>query len=163
MDYQRGSVYPELVQDGFAILKVGPALTFAMREALYALADMEDVLVPEHERSLLAQVIEATMLREPANWQTYYTGSAAEQRLLRVYSYSDRVRYYWNQPEISAAVEQLIRNLSSVKLPETMCSRYLPAQYKRVREGLIAGDPISMIVDAIRAVLRVYAAACTRD
>lgn len=162
-DYQRGSVYPELVQDGFAILKVGPALTFAMREALYALADMEDVLVPEHERSLLAQVIEATMLREPANWQTYYTGSAAEQRLLRVYSYSDRVRYYWNQPEISAAVEQLIRNLSSVKLPETMCSRYLPAQYKRVREGLIAGDPISMIVDAIRAVLRVYAAACTRD
>ncbi len=161
-DYQRASAYPELVQDGFAILKVGPALTFAMREAIYALADMEDVLVPEHERSLLARVVEETMLREPADWQSYYTGTIAEQRLLRVYSYSDRVRYYWHRPEIAAAVERLIKNLSSVKLPETMCSRYLPAQYRRLREGLIASDPASMIVDAIRDVLRVYAAACTR-
>ena len=161
-DYQKASAYPALVQDGFAILKVGPALTFALRETLYSLADMEDMLVPEHHRSSLAKVIEETMLREPADWQTYYTGSPADQRLLRVYSYSDRIRYYWHRPEIAAAVERLIANLSSVKIPETMCSRYLPAQYRRVREGSIAGDPVSMIVDAIRDVLRVYAAACTR-
>jgi D-tagatose-bisphosphate aldolase class II non-catalytic subunit len=32
-DYQLPSGYQELVRDGFAILKVGPALTFAMRDA----------------------------------------------------------------------------------------------------------------------------------
>ena len=33
-DYQQPEAYRNLVRDGFAILKVGPALTFAMREAL---------------------------------------------------------------------------------------------------------------------------------
>ena len=66
--------YVELVQDGFAILKVGPALTFAMREALEALEDMESQLVPEEERSQLSSVLEETMLREPKDWLPYYCG-----------------------------------------------------------------------------------------
>ena len=37
-DYQLPEAYRHLVHDGFAILKVGPALTFAMREALTALS-----------------------------------------------------------------------------------------------------------------------------
>ena len=40
-DYQPARVYPELLRDGFRILKVGPALTFAMREALFALAGLK--------------------------------------------------------------------------------------------------------------------------
>jgi D-tagatose-1,6-bisphosphate aldolase subunit GatZ/KbaZ len=160
-DYQLPEAYKALVEDGFAILKVGPALTFAMREALCALEDMESQLVPEGQRSLLTRVIEETMLREPANWQPYYSGSPAEQKLLRLYSYSDRIRYYWNHPEIAAAVEKLIANLSAVAIPESMCSRYLPAQYLRLRKKEIAGDPESLIVDHIRDVMRVYAAACS--
>lgn len=160
-DYQLPSAYPQLVQDGFAILKVGPALTFALREALYALADLEGQLIAADQQSALPQVIEQTMLAHPGDWQSYYTGTPAQQQLLRVYSYSDRVRYYWHRPEIAAAVERLLRNLASVAIPETMLSRYLPAQYRRVREGKIAPDPSSLVVDAIRDVLRVYQPACT--
>jgi D-tagatose-1,6-bisphosphate aldolase subunit GatZ/KbaZ len=159
-DYQLPEAYVELVEDGFAILKVGPALTFAMREALCALEDMESQLVPEAQRSSLTRVIEETMLREPDNWQPYYSGSPAKQKLLRLYSYSDRIRYYWNRPAIAEAVDRLIANLSAVAIPESICSRYLPAQYLRLRKKEIAGDPVSLIVDHVRDVLRVYAAAC---
>jgi D-tagatose-1,6-bisphosphate aldolase subunit GatZ/KbaZ len=159
-DYQLPRAYAELVEDGFAILKVGPALTFAMREALGALEDMESQLVPETQRSFLASAIEKTMLREPGNWMSYYAGDPVEQKLLRLYSYSDRVRYYWHRPEIAAAVTRLISNLSSVTIPESMLSRYLPAQYLRRRKHEIAGDPVSLIVDKVRDVLRIYAAGC---
>ena len=90
-----------------------------------------------------------------------YAGTPEEQKLLRRYSYSDRVRYYWGHPEVSSAVERLLKNLASVKIPESMLSRYLPAQYLRVRERQISGDPESLILDHIRDVLRSYAAACT--
>lgn len=160
-DYQLPQAYVELVEDGFAILKVGPALTFAMREALCALEDIEAQLVPEPQRSFLTQVIEATMLREPESWQPYYKGGLREQKLLRLYSYSDRIRYYWHRPEIAAAVDILISNLSGLSIPESMCSRYLPMQYLRLRKNEIGSDPTSLIVDCIRDVLRVYASACS--
>lgn len=159
-DYQLSDRYAELVEDGFAILKVGPALTFAMREALYALEDMESQLLPVAQCSLLARVVDETMLREPEDWRVYYQGSPEQQRLLRIYSYSDRIRYYWHRPEITAAVGRLISNLSSISIPESMYSRYLPAQYERIRRGEIAGDPVSIVVDRVRDVLRLYAAAC---
>ena len=159
-DYQLPQAYVELVEDGFAILKVGPALTFAMREALDALEDMESQLVAEEERSQLSDVVEETMLREPKDWLPYYAGSAEEQKLLRRYSYSDRVRYYWHRPEIAAAVDRLVANLSKIAIPESMLSRYLPAQYLRLRKGEISGDPVALIVDKVRDVLRMYAAAC---
>jgi D-tagatose-1,6-bisphosphate aldolase subunit GatZ/KbaZ len=159
-DYQRSAAYPELVQDGFAILKVGPALTFAMREALFALAAMERELVGAEETSRLPEVMEQRMLSEPAAWEPYYDGSAEEQRHLRVYSYSDRMRYYWNDPRVQTAVARLMENLGRLKLPETMLSAYLPQQYGRVREGILKNDAEALIVDKVRDVLRVYATAC---
>ena len=50
-DYQTRQALKNLVRDHFAILKVGPALTFAFREAVFALAMMENELVPT-ERTL---------------------------------------------------------------------------------------------------------------
>jgi D-tagatose-1,6-bisphosphate aldolase subunit GatZ/KbaZ len=90
----------------------------------------------------------------------YCEGSPAEQKLLRLYSYSDLIRYYWHRPEIGAAVVRLISNLSSVRIPESMLSRYLPAQYLHQQKNEIAGDPVSLIVDKVRDVLRNYAATC---
>jgi D-tagatose-1,6-bisphosphate aldolase subunit GatZ/KbaZ len=159
-DYQLPRAYVELVRDGFAILKVGPGLTFAMREALDALEDMEAQLVAEPQRSGLSAVIEATMLSEPDNWLPYYDGSAERQKLLRRYSYSDRVRYYWGRPAVAAAVERLVANLRGVAIPESMLSRYLPVQYLRLRKGELTSDPVALIVDRVRDVLRDYAAAC---
>ncbi len=163
-DYQLPQAYVELVEDGFAILKVGPALTFALREALDALEEIESQLVPEAQRSQLSSVVEETMLREPKDWMPYYAGSAAEQQLLRRYSYSDRVRYYWRRPEIAVAVERLMANLAAVRIPESMLSRYLPEQYWRMRAGKMGRDPaalgVDLVVDKVRDVLRMYAAAC---
>jgi D-tagatose-1,6-bisphosphate aldolase subunit GatZ/KbaZ len=41
-----------------------------------------------------------------------------------------------------------------------MLSAYMPQQYERVREGTLKNDVAALIVDKVRDVLRVYAAAC---
>lgn len=161
-DYQTAEALASLVRDGFSILKVGPGVTFSLREALYALADIEDEIVAPDARSNLRQVVEKVMLAKPGNWQKYYHGDDEEQRLLRTYSYSDRVRYYWADPEIDAAAQKLIANLSAQKVPENLLSRYLPEQYWQVREGEIDGSPMSLIQSKVREVIGMYAAACRR-
>lgn len=159
-DYQLPQVYEQLVEDGFAILKVGPALTFAMHEALGALEDMEIQIVRAWERSYLRDILEDVMLSHPDNWLPYYDGPPERQKLLRLYSYSDRIRYYWNHPRVVAGLDRLLENLASHRIPESMVSRYMPAQYLRLREHQIRLDPQSLIVDKIRDVLREYAVAC---
>jgi len=159
-DYQLPRAYAELIRDGFAILKVGPALTFALREALYSLAAIERELVPEVERSLLTETMEATMLAHQKDWQKYYHGSEAEQRLLRTYSYSDRLRYYWRFPEVEAAVARLTRNLQRREIPETLLSQHCPRQYDEVRAGRLRNDPKELVIASVRTVLGVYSRAC---
>lgn len=159
-DYQQPEAYRQLVRDGFAILKVGPALTFAMREALTNLAQIEAELVPLWRCSRLPDVLERVMLDKPANWQHHYTGNEQTAHLLRRYSYSDRVRYYWHEPRVKEAVDVLMANLASTSIPETLLSCFLPDQYRAVRAGTLQPDAHSLIVHRIREVLRPYAAAC---
>jgi D-tagatose-1,6-bisphosphate aldolase subunit GatZ/KbaZ len=155
-DYQTVPELTALVEDHWAVLKVGPGLTFAFREALFALAAIEDELVAEPDRSHLAQVVEERMLAEPSQWVNYYTGDAAEQRLARHYSYSDRMRYYWPDPAIRAAERRLLDNLAGRDLPLPLLSQYLPDQYARVRAGTLSADPLELVLDRIRDVLRGY-------
>jgi D-tagatose-1,6-bisphosphate aldolase subunit GatZ/KbaZ len=123
-DYQTAEALRELVRGGrFAILKVGPALTFAYREAIFALALMEDELFRPVSRSNIMTVLEEVMLRQPQHWRKYYSGSPAEQAFKRRYSLSDRIRYYWTQSEVQHAQERLMNNLSAVPLPLTVVSR----------------------------------------
>lgn len=68
-DYQTRTAYWELVRDHFAILKVGPALTFALREAIFALAQIEQELIAPENRSGCLAVIEEVMLDEPQYWK----------------------------------------------------------------------------------------------
>lgn len=159
-DYQRPEAYRMLVRDGFAILKVGPALTFAMREALDALTLIESELVPADQRANLTATLEQVMLRNPRSWEHHYSGDEHTRRLLRHYSYSDRVRYYWNDPQVRESVDKLIRNLQDRELPETMLSAFLPDQYAAVRAGLLKPDVHSLILHRIRQVLLPYAQAC---
>lgn len=163
-DYQRPEALRQLVQDGFAILKVGPGATFALREALFALAAIEEQLMDAPLRSHLPAVLESAMLGRPANWERYYHQSGQPdpdaQRLLRIYSYSDRIRYYWADPAVNAAVTRLLDNLSTCTLPENMLSQYLPAQYQAVRAGRLAPSPHALVLDRVREAIRPYAAAC---
>jgi D-tagatose-1,6-bisphosphate aldolase subunit GatZ/KbaZ len=159
-DYQLPPGYQELVRDGFAILKVGPALTFAMREALFALAAIEADLLPEHKWSRLPEIVEQAMLRKPKDWVKHYEGTPKQQSLLRRYSYSDRIRYYWSEPAVKEAVDRLLRNLGAQPIPETLLSAYLPEQYRRLRVKLPSLLPEALVLDRIRQTLEPYAAAC---
>lgn len=159
-DYQTQSNLKALVEDHWAILKVGPALTFALREALFALAAVEDELIPDGERSELLSVIECRMLAEPERWEGYYPGDDEEQRFLRRYSYSDRVRYYWPDPEIQAAQARLLSNLTTREIPLALLSQHLPAQYGRVRSGKLSSRPEALILDHIQDALKDYVFAC---
>jgi D-tagatose-1,6-bisphosphate aldolase subunit GatZ/KbaZ len=149
-----------LVQDHWAVLKVGPALTFALREALFALAAIEQELVPTEHRSRLAEIIEHAMLAQPKWWSSHYRGDADQQRLARRYSYSDRLRYYWQEPDVAAAQQILIRNLRRSPVPLPLISALLPRQYARIRAGELDADPAAIAVDRVRDVLRDYATAC---
>jgi len=159
-DYQKPEALSALVRDGFAILKVGPGATFALREALYALADIEDELVAADARSNLRAVVERVMQEKPRNWEKYYHGSEQEKRLLRTFSYSDRIRYYWTDAEVADATQKLVSNLERVDIRENLISRYLPNQYWQLRCGLIDGSPMSLIFSKVREVIGMYAAAC---
>ena len=159
-DYQIPEAFKTLVKDGFAILKVGPALTFAMREALFALARIEEEIVAAEKRSCLPQVLEEVMLARPQYWDKHYRGDAEEQYLMRRFSYSDRIRYYWPEPEVHAAVDRLMLNLQETPIPETLLSGVLPEQYRPVRSGRLQSCPRELVVDQIRQALRPYSAAC---
>ena len=159
-DYQTVDRLTELVEDHWAVLKVGPGLTFALREALYALAAIEDAIVAPSNRSRLRQVVEERMLAEPGRWQAYYPGDTATQQIARTYSFSDRVRYYWPDPAIRAAQDRLVANLTEHPPPLPLLSAHLPDQYTRVRAGTLESDPVALVVDRVRDVLRGYARAC---
>jgi len=163
-DYQRPAQLRELVEDHWAILKVGPALTFAMREALFALAFIENELVSRPSRSNLVEVVERRMLSAPEYWQAYYQGDPLAQRTARRYSYSDRLRYYWADDEVDAARQTLLANLDRIGIPLPLISQFLPAQYDRIRAGGLEPVAQSLVIDRIRDALSPYANACrTRD
>ena len=162
-DYQTRANLAALVRDHWAVLKVGPALTFAMREALFALAAIEDELVAEGERSGLVCVVDRRMREEPDHWEGYYPGGPDEQRLLRRYSYSDRIRYYWSYPDVENARKHLFSNLAGRGVPQTLLSQYLPRQYERVRLGRLDCAPDDLIFDRVRDTLEDYAVACKQN
>jgi D-tagatose-1,6-bisphosphate aldolase subunit GatZ/KbaZ len=159
-DYQTRANLRALVEDHWAVLKVGPALTFAMREALFALAAIENELVAEGERSELLSVVEHRMQEEPGYWEGYYPGKPAARRLLRRYSYSDRIRYYWAYPDVEDAQRRLFSNLAAREIPQPLLSQYLPRQYERVRHGGLESVPEALVFDRIRDTLQDYAVAC---
>lgn len=159
-DYQLPLALAHLVRDHWAVLKVGPGLTFALREALFALAAIEREVVEESRLSHLVEVVDRRMLEEPDWWQDYSAGDERSQRLNRLYGYSDRIRYYWTDPETAAAQRRLLDNLEAVPLPLALLSAHLPLQYARIRAGQLAPRPHDILVDRVRDVLRAYDRAC---
>ncbi|WP_441546317.1 tagatose-bisphosphate aldolase subunit KbaZ [Citrobacter freundii] len=155
-DYQTPQSLRQLVIDHFAILKVGPALTFALREALFSLAAIEEELLPAKACSGLRHVLESVMLDRPEYWQSHYHGDGNARRLARGYSYSDRVRYYWPDSQIDEAFERLVRNLADDPIPLPLISQYLPLQYVKVREGDLSATPRELIINHIQDILQQY-------
>ena len=164
-DYQSPSALMQMVKDRFAILKVGPWLTFAYREAVLALSEIERELLNARAGCPLSNVrgsLEESMLRNPSHWRSYYQGDEAEIRRQLIYSYSDRCRYYWHEAAVQEEIKRLLDNLGQRPIPATLISQYLPEEYKAIRAGEIQPNPDQLIQEHIRRVLRVYAAACNQ-
>jgi D-tagatose-1,6-bisphosphate aldolase subunit GatZ/KbaZ len=161
-DYQASERLKQMVEDHFAILKVGPWLTFAFREAVFALAEIEREWLGERKGTSLSQIretLEAVMIRNPVHWRKYYAGDEAQLRFARKYSYSDRSRYYWPEPEVQAALGRLLQNLTQDPAPLTLLSQYMPLQYAAVRSGQARNLPGDLIRQKILEVMDGYAAA----
>ncbi|NLO99431.1 MAG: class II D-tagatose-bisphosphate aldolase, non-catalytic subunit [Clostridiaceae bacterium] len=162
-DYQTKFAFREMVQDGIAILKVGPALTFALREALFSLSYIENELITENtgkKPSGFIEVLEEVMLKNPDNWKKHYHGDEHRLKLARKYSLSDRCRYYLPLPEVQKAINQLFENLKSVKIPLTLISQYMPLQYIKIREGKLNNDPVSLAKDRVVNCIDEYLYGC---
>jgi D-tagatose-1,6-bisphosphate aldolase subunit GatZ/KbaZ len=161
-DYQTPRALREMVEDHFAILKVGPWLTFAFREAVFALAAVEEDWLGGRagiQLSRIRETLEQVMLAHPEHWQPYYRGSEPDLRVARKYSYSDRSRYYWPDARVQERLQVLLANLRTSPPPVTLLSQYLPVEYEAVRAGALASDPAALIEHRIRAVLACYSAA----
>ena len=158
-DYQTAQKMREMVEDGFAILKVGPGLTFAFREAVFMLCAIEDELVMHkgHMRSSeLVATLDRVMVKNPLHWAGYYEGDEEEKAFKRRYSLFDRVRYYWNDQRVQASLQRLLHNLKEVKIPLTLISQFFPTQYRKVRDGELESDPEVLIRDRVMEVLADY-------
>lgn len=148
-DYQSPECLKDMIQDGIAILKVGPALTYGLREALFALSFMEKELVPQEKRAGFIETLERVMLAQPGNWQKHYHGDDKQLALARKYSFSDRARYYIGQPEVTAAIDKLFANLKEYPVPMNMLHQYMPVTYAKVRDGLLPLDPKELALDGV--------------
>ena len=160
-DYQSPACLKAMVEDGIAILKVGPALTYGLREALFSMSLMENELVPAEERSNFIDVLEDTMLANPGNWQKHYHGDEKQLHLARKYSFSDRARYYMGQPEVLAAMEKLFTNLDTYKIPLNMLHQYMPLTYAKVRDGELPLKAKELAMDGVTNFMLDYEYAVT--
>lgn len=158
-DYQTPAALAALVRDHFAILKVGPGVTFALREALWALDAIEREWVRQ-DRSGFRDAAMAAMRENPKHWAKYYHAQGRGLDYDLQYSLSDRIRYYWPEGAVRDAQERLFTNLTASPPPLSLISQYLPAAYAAIRAGLCDTDPAHLVIEQVIAVLASYSAAC---
>ena len=156
-DYQSGSNLARLAQNHFFILKVGPWLTYALREGLFSLECIERELKPANP-SRFRETLTGVMKADPKYWEKYYSGSANEVDYKIAFSYSDRARYYLGHKDVVDSLNSLLENLSP-EVPDGLISQYLPLQYQAVREGRLGKHPMDLAVDRVSNVLDLYFAA----
>lgn len=157
-DYQTETSLKHLVEDGIGILKVGPALTFRMREALQKMEHIECILIQdEKQRSNCLQTLLDMMDEDNKYWKKYYHGNEQDIRYKKIFSYSDRCRYYLSLEKVNRAITILLNNLKYI--PEALLSLYFPNQYKRHMNGQLLADAYSIIIDDIQEVCHKYATA----
>ena len=159
-DYQSEANLTALVRDHFAILKVGPAATFAMREAIWALDCIEQEWRGDARAARVRETALAAMHREPRYWRAYYHGEGHALDFHLQYSLSDRIRYYWTVPDVIAAMDRLHAAFLDATPPMGLLSQYLPSAYDAVRSGALRLQVSDIIIHHVRRVLAHYSRAC---
>ncbi len=162
-DYQSPESLQAMVKDHFAVLKVGPALTYALREGFLALEQIEKAWLGKDPSVLsgLTNTLETAMLENPVYWRSHYHGTPAEQAHARLYSFSDRIRYYWPLPAVQIALESLLKNLASDLLPLELVEQHMPAQYLKVKQNTLERSPLAWVYDKVWQMAEPYYTAVT--
>jgi D-tagatose-1,6-bisphosphate aldolase subunit GatZ/KbaZ len=158
-DYQTKEALKQMVEDHFAILKVGPWLTYAFREAVFALAAIEKELLADKKTcrfSGIHDIIDTRMLQNPVYWNDFYSADDENLKIALKYSYSDRIRYYWADEIIAESLSLLISNLKKTEVPDTILSQFMPEEYDAYRSRKISKDPEDLIYHKINNVLEIY-------
>lgn len=159
-DYQTPEALRALVEGGFAILKVGPGVTFALREALYGLDRIAGEINPSYVSGRVPAEMERIMIEAPEYWQDYYGGSEQEKYLQRHFSYSDRIRYYWNNNDAKVVVAKLMEALNGKEIPDTLMHQYLPLLLQDKAREPSERSPEQILKAAVKLVLSDYYKAC---
>ncbi|PID73561.1 MAG: tagatose-bisphosphate aldolase [Desulfobacterales bacterium] len=136
-DYQAVPELKAMAAHHFYILKVGPWLSFALREGIFGLELIERELAPERP-SRFRETLLRIMREDPRHWKAYFPADAPDRRLF--FSYSDRCRYYLGAAEVRKSVERLWENLNT-RIPEDLLSQYLSRQWDRMKKGTPEGNP----------------------
>ena len=110
-DYQSGAVFERLAAEGFAFQKVGPALTFAWRQAVYALDMIRSY--QGHGALGLFSTMQTVMLANPDHWQSHYDSNDMHLTEALHFGYADRIRYYWPHPKAQAALDELFAHIDA--------------------------------------------------
>lgn len=152
-DYQHAEIFPELAHRNFAILKVGPALTFAWREALYAISHVD---VWENGTEHISDVMEDLMNKQPENWESHYHGEEQHRKLMRHFGYADRIRYYWTKNTAISAVAAIKSRFDSLSHPAPLLSQYLPQDTIERAKQLDLPPATSILVAHVQTALRPY-------
>jgi len=105
------------------------------------------------------EALDLAMLNDTSQWQAYYHGEEDEIRRDRIYSFSDRCRYYWNQSAVQEELARLLNNLRLTPIPLTQVSQFFPLGYEAIRAGELQNSPEQLIQYHIRRVLEIYAGA----
>lgn len=151
-DYQTDEALNEMVEDGFIILKVGPALTYGFREAAFELNLMENELLKYNaniELSKFREILEFNMVKNNGYWKNHYSGTQEKIKFDRIYGLSDRCRYYLPIEEVNYSLEKMIENLKQVNIPLTLVSQYMHNQYKKIRSGKMELTVENLLKDRI--------------
>lgn len=156
-DYQFADKLKEMVEDGVAILKVGPAVTYALREGLFSLSLMEKELIKDYDkRANFIDVLEDCMLKNPKDWEKYYTGSELEKEIARKYSFSDRSRYYLAKDEINSSIDKLFDNIDLFDISLGIIKQFLPNAYIKIRKETLSKDAESLVKSNVKDVINDY-------
>ena len=159
-DYQSAASLRALVLDHFAILKVGPGATYALRETLWGLAAIEQELLGHGAVPDLRRIVVDAMRADPQHWRGHYDAESESLDLDLQFSLSDRVRYYWPNPDVQRACVAMLARLDRAKIPLTLLSQYLPRQHDAVRAGRLTVAASEILREGIALALRPYISAC---
>lgn len=146
-DYQTDDALRALVQGHFAILKVGPELTFAYRQAVLALERLAHLIgLPAGVEAALRQA----MAEDPRDWRAH-VAKGQDEGLMMIWGLSDRVRYYWPKPQVQAAQQALFASLRAAHPPPGLVAQVTGGPVAQIDPATLPETVIQTMVGAVVA------------